>query len=310
MRDALLVSSIATAIGGATAILVAATGELLVERTGVYNIGLEGVMLAGALAGFLGADATNSWVLGLVIAAVVGAAAATLFGLVTVALRADMVVAGVALVLIMLGLTTTIGQDHVSQQAASRIPDWHIPGLSDIPGVGPALFEQSIMTYLAILLPFAVWFLLDRTRHGLALRSIGENPAAADASGFSVAGWRLAYVAIGGALAGIGGGVLTLGIVGTWQSNVTAGQGWVAFAIVFFAAWRPFGILVGALLFGALSTLGNVGQAEGWAIPSQVFVALPYVGTVLMMIARGWITSRRGGSAPWPAALGTPFYRS
>jgi simple sugar transport system permease protein len=310
MSNSLLVASIATALSGGTAILIAATGELLVERTGVYNIGLEGVMLVGALGGFLGADATNSWVLGLLIAAIAGGAAALVFGLVTVVLRADMVVTGVALVLIAVGLTTALGQDYVSQSAASHIPEWDIPGLSDIPGVGPAIFQQSVMTYVAFLLPFGAWFLLERTRHGLEMRSIGENPEAADAAGLSVMGWRITYVVIGGALAGIGGGVLTLGIIGTWQSNLTAGQGWVAFAIVFFAAWRPFGILFGAYLFGALATLGNVGQAEGWSVPPQVFVALPYLGTVLMMIARGWVTHRRGGSSPWPAALGVPFYRS
>lgn len=310
MSNSILISSIATAVGGGTAILLVACGELVVERSGVYNIGIEGVMLTGALAGFLGADATGNWITGLIIAALFGMLASLVYGLVTVILRADQVVAGVAMVLAVAGVTSILGQGHVSEEAASRIPDWHVPLLSDIPGVGPALFQQSIMAYVAFAMPFVLWFALERTRRGLQLTSIGENPDAADAAGLSVVGWRMASLGIGGALTGIGGGVLTLGIVGSWQDNVTAGQGWIGFAIVFFAAWRPFGLLVGAYLFGALATLGNVGQAEGWTIPSQVFVALPYVGTVAMMVARGLITRRQGGASPWPAALGFPFYRS
>jgi simple sugar transport system permease protein len=276
----------------------------------VYNIGIEGVMLAGALAGFLGADATGTWIGGLLIAALFGLLASLVYGLVTVVLRADQVVAGVALLLAVAGVTAMLGKGHVGEQAASRIPHWHIPVLSHIPWAGEAIFQQSVMAYVAFALPFVLWFVLERTRRGLQLSSIGENPDAADAAGLSVVGWRLSCLAIGGALAGIGGGVLTLGTVGSWQDNVTAGQGWIGFALVFFAAWRPFGLLLGAYLFGALTTLGNVGQAEGWAIPPQVFFALPYVGTVALMIARGVFTRRRGGTPPWPAALGFPFFRS
>jgi simple sugar transport system permease protein len=308
--EGLIVDSVATAIAGGTAVLIAACGELLVEKTGVYNIGLEGVMLVGALGGVVGADQTGSWLLGLGIAGLTGGAFALLFGFMTVVLRADMVVAGVALILIALGLTGELGTDYVRQPVESTIPTWSVPLLSDIPYAGPALFEQPVVVYFAFLLPFAIWFVLNRTRHGLNIRALGENPEAADAAGASVLGGRLLYVVIGGIFAGVGGGVLTLGVVQGWVVNVTAGQGWIAFAIVFFAAWRPLWLLVGAYLFGALGTLGNVGQAEGWSIPTELFTALPYLGTVLVMVARAWLSHRRGEATPWPAALGRPFFRA
>jgi simple sugar transport system permease protein len=140
------------------------------------------------------------------------------------------------------------------------------------------------------------------------MRAIGENPNAADTTGIPVVGWRLFYVGVGGYLAGVGGAVLTLGIVHAWVGNVTAGQGWIAFAIVFFAGWQPVWILVGSYFFGALSVLGMVGQVEGWDIPSEFFTVLPYLGTVAVMILRAW-SRQRQGSVSWPAALGVPFYR-
>ncbi|HWC08419.1 MAG TPA: ABC transporter permease [Solirubrobacterales bacterium] len=269
---------------------------------------LEGVMLVGALSGFLAARATDSWVIGLVAGALIGALFALIYGYLTIILRADMIVVGVAMILIATGVVDSIGADYVGEAAASQIPNWHVPGLSDIPYVGPAVFEQSIMTYVAFLLPIGAWWLLSRTRHGLNMQAIGENPAAADNAGIAVVGWRLTYTAIGGAFAGVGGAILTLSIVGSWVSSVTAGQGWIAFALVFFAGWRPLLVLVGAYLFGALTVLGFVGQAEGWDIPSQVFTGLPYAATVLLMILRAWLQRRRGVTS-WPAALGLPFYR-
>jgi simple sugar transport system permease protein len=310
MTEGLLVDSIATALAGGSAVLIAATGELLVEKTGVYNIGLEGVMLIGAFVGFVGAEKSDSWVVGLLAAGAAGALAALAFGLVTVVLRADMVVAGIALILLALGLTGELGTDYVRDAPASTIPVWDVPGLSEIPFFGTAFFKQPLIVYIAVCLPFAVAFLLNRTHHGLNMRAVGESPEAADAVGVPVLRTRLVYTAIGGVFGGIGGGVLTLGIVQTWVNNVTAGQGWIAFAIVFFAAWRPLWILAGAFLFGALETLGNVGQAEGWNIPTEVFFALPYIGTVLIMVLRAWMSQRRGEAAPWPTALGRPFYRA
>lgn len=308
MNDTLLVASIASAISSSTAVLIAATGELLVEKTGVYNIALEGVMLVGALSGFLVDLSTGSWLLGLIVGGIAGALYSLLYGVITILFRTDLIVVGVALILIAEGLTDTLGTSHVGQSATSVIPIWHVPVLSHIPFVGPAIFQQSVVTYVAMLLPVGAAFLLHRTRHGLNMRAVGENPDAADTSGISVIGWRLFYTTLGGVFAGVGGAVLTLGIVKDWVSDVTAGEGWIAFAVVFFSGWQPGWIIVGAYFFGALSVLGDVGQALGWPISSEFFTILPYLGTVLVMILRAWLQRRRG-AASWPAALGLPFYR-
>ena len=304
-----LALTIATPIGISTAILLAATGELLVEKVGVYNIALEGVMLVGALTGFITGQTTGSWALGLVAGGVAGCVFALVFGFITVLLRTDMIVVGVALILVALGTTQTIGSSYVAVEAVAKIPNADIPGLSSLPFIGTALFQQTWVTYIAAVLPFLVAFLLFRTRHGLNMRAIGENPNAADTAGIAVVGWRLFYVGVGGVFAGVGGAYITLGIVDSWAGNVTAGQGWIAFAIVFFAGWQPLWILIGAYFFGALSVLGDVGQVMGWGIPSEAFTVLPYVGTVAVMMLRAWSQKRRG-AVSWPAALGLPFYRS
>jgi simple sugar transport system permease protein len=153
-------------------------------------------------------------------------------------------------------------------------------------------------------------FLLYRTQHGLSMRAIGEDPGTADAVGLSVNGWRVFYVCVGGAFAGLGGAVLTLGIVGTWLPNVTSGQGWIALAVVIFASWRPLPLIAGAVLFGALGTFGNVAQVEGWSVRPEFFSALPYIGTLAVVYVLAMVRMRRGGGgAPWPAALGVPFFR-
>jgi general nucleoside transport system permease protein len=309
VHNGLVVTSIATALMGGTPVLIAATGELMVEKVGVFNLGIEGLMLIGAFGGFLAGNATGSWVVALLAAAAVAGAAAFLFGFVTVILRADMIIAAIALVLLAEGITGQLGTSHVLQRSTASIPVWNIPGLSSIPYVGPALFQQPITTYLAFLAPFAVGFMLMRTRHGLNMRAVGENPAAADAAGIRVVGLRLLYVVVGGCFAGIGGAVLVLAEIGTWNTDITAGQGFIAFAVVFFSGWRAGWVIAGAYIFGGLTTLGNVGQAEGWHVPSEFFTALPYLGTVVVLIARAWIRRGRGGGLGWPTALGIPFYR-
>jgi ABC-type uncharacterized transport system permease subunit len=309
VRDGLVSASIATAILAATPVLIAATGELLAEIVGVYNIGIEGAMLIGALGAFIGVQETDAVLLGILAGMVAGALASLVFAVAVVVFKADVVVGGLALVFLGFGLTGLIGTDYVQQTASATIPHWDIPLLSDIPFWGEAFFQQLSISYFAFLFPVAAMFLLYRTQHGLNMRSIGEDPGAADATGLSVNGWRIFYVSVGGAFAGLGGAVLTLGIVGTWLPNVTAGQGWIALAVVIFASWRPLGLIAGALLFGGLGTFGNVAQVEGWSITPEVFSALPYVGTLLMVYLLALLRMRRGGGAPWPAALGLPFFR-
>jgi general nucleoside transport system permease protein len=309
MRDGLVSASIATAIMAATPVLIAATGELLAEVVGIYNIGIEGAMLIGALFAFIGLQQTDAVLLGILAGMIFGALASLLFAIAVVVFKADVVVGGLALVFLGFGLTGLIGQDYVQESASATIPEWDIPLLSDIPFWGEAFFEQMSISYLAFLFPVAAMFLLYRTQHGLNMRAIGENPGAADATGLSVNGWRIFYVSVGGAFAGLGGAVLTLGIVGTWLPNVTAGQGWIALAVVIFASWRPLPLIAGALLFGGLGTFGNVAQVEGWSITPEFFTALPYVGTLLLVYLLALLRIRRGGGAPWPAALGLPFFR-
>jgi simple sugar transport system permease protein len=307
-RD-LIIQSIALAIAGGTAVLLAATGEVLVERVGVMNIGIEGMMLAGALAGFVVASGSGNAILGLLAGMGAGAALALLFGLAVVYLRADMFMVGFALWFIGIGVTAQAGSGHVLQKTSVSVPAWEIPLLSSIPIVGEALFRQPSLAYLAFLLPFAVHWLLTYTRHGLNMRAIGESPATADAMGINVTGWRLFYVLVGGAMAGLGGAFLTLAVLHTWLDGATAGQGWIALAIVIFARWRPRSLIVGAYLFGGLQTLGFVAQAQGWSVPSQFFTALPYIGTLLVILVVTWVSVRRGGWSAWPAALGRTFVR-
>ena len=309
MSQELIVQSIALAIASGTAVLLAATGELLVERVGVMNIGIEGMMLVGALAGFVVASGSGSAILGLVAGAGAGVALAVLFGVAVVYLRADMIMVGFALWFIGIGVTSQAGSAHVLERTSVTVPQWDIPLLSGIPIVGPSLFQQPSLAYLAFLLPFGVHLLLTYTRHGLDMRAIGESPATADAMGINVTRWRFAYVLVGGAMAGLAGAFLTLATLHTWLDGATAGQGWIALAIVIFARWRARSLIIGAYLFGGLQTLGFVAQALGWSVPSQFFTALPYIGTTAVILAVTWLSVRRAGWSAWPAALGRSFVR-
>ena len=291
--------------------LIAATGELLAEIVGVYNIGIEGAMLVGALGGVHRhpADRTRA---PRAARRVRGRAplVSLLFAIAVVVFKADVVVGGLALFFLGFGITGVAGEDYVQAPAEATIPNWDIPLLSDIPYLGEALFQQLSVTYLALLLPVGVWFLLYRTRHGLNMRSIGEDPGAADVAGLSVNGWRIFYVSVGGGFAGLGGAVLTLGIVGTWLPNVTAGQGWIALAIVIFASWRPLPLIAGAL---PVRRPRHVRQRRaGLGLVDPVGVLLRPARTS----APCWwsacspaCATPRGGGPPWPASLGLPFFR-
>jgi ABC-type uncharacterized transport system permease subunit len=309
MSNGLVIGSIATAILAAAPVLIAASGELLAERVGVYNIGIEGSMLLGAFAAVVGADATGSLVAGLVTGIAAGTASSFVLAVLSVVFRAELVLAGLAVYFVALGITGGLGSSYTRTSIPASIPRWSVPGLSDIPYLGPALFRQLSLTYVAFLLPVAIWFLLYRTRHGLNMRAIGESPATADIAGIRVTYWRVFYTSAGGAFAGLGGAFLTLGPIGTWVPDVTAGQGWIALAIVIFSSWEPFRLIAGALTFGGLEVLGDVAQAEGWNVPSEVFSALPYIGTIGLVIILAWHRSRTVGWLPWPAALGQPFFR-
>jgi len=297
-------SILLTVITAATPLLLAAIGELVVERSGVLNLGVEGMMIVGAVMGFAGAQATGSPYAGAVVAMVAGMGMALLFGFLTLHLVANQVATGLALTLLGLGLSGMIGEAFIGQPGV-RLTGLDIPLLSDLPVVGKILFGQDILVYLSLALVAGVSYVLFRTRAGLVIRAVGDNHASAHALGVSVRKVRYLAVLFGGACAGLAGGYLSLAYTPQWVEGMTAGRGWIALALVVFATWRPGRVLAGAYLFGAVGILQFHAQAHGVAIPSQFLSALPYAATiaVLVIISRNRILTRINT----PACLGQPF---
>jgi simple sugar transport system permease protein len=286
----------------ATPLAYAALGEAVVERSGVINIGVEGAIIAGAFAALVGAGAGGA-AAGFAAGALAGTAMAALFGAFVVLRRSDQIITGTAVTLLGLGLTGTLYRMLYGEAGAAlstpTTPPVAVPGLSALPLVGRALFAQPPATYALYALVPAVWWWTYRTHAGLALRAVGERPDAAEAAGVRPRRVRLGAVLFGGALGGVAGATLVLAQAGTFAEGMSAGRGFIAVAIVVLGRWHPVGVALAALLFGAASALQYLFQAMGWALPYQLFLALPYVLT-LVVLAAG--TRRRGASAP--AALG------
>ncbi|HEX8682998.1 MAG TPA: ABC transporter permease [Ardenticatenaceae bacterium] len=310
----LLTSILIIAIRAGTSLLYATIGEIFAERSGILNLGIEGMMLMGAMSGFAAAYHSGSAVAGVLVALLVGAGIAAIHGFLTITLRADQVVSGLALTIFGIGLSSFLGQRlgpggaplvGLRGPQLSRVA---LPYLSEIPVVGEPLFNQDALTYALYLFVPLASFYLYRTRPGLNLRAVGENPRAADAMGLDVARIRYLYTLLGGALAGLGGAHLSLAYTPGWTENLTGGRGWIAVALVIFALWDPGRAVVGALLFGGINAIQFRMQAAGTTIPASFLNMLPYLFTILVMVA---ITvyekvSRAVGA---PAALGLPFYR-
>lgn len=292
-----------TIVTASTPLLLAALGELVTERAGVLNLGVEGMMVMGAVAGFAVALTTGSPHLGIVAAALAGAALAIPFGFLTLNLVANQVATGLALTLLGLGLSGLIGEAFVGQPGV-RLAKIHIPGLTDLPFVGPLLFGQDILVYLSLALAAVVWHVVFRTRVGLVLRAVGDNHASAHALGYSVLRVRWAAVLFGGALSGLGGGYLSLAYTPQWIENMTAGRGWIALALVVFASWLPGRLVIGAYLFGAVTILGFFVQGLGVGVPAQLLSSLPYLVTIVALVL---ISRRRGSGGDAPACLGRAF---
>jgi simple sugar transport system permease protein len=292
-------------IAAATPLLFAATGELVTEKSGVLNLGVEGMMLVGAIAGFATAIGTGSALLAVAAAAVAGVCLALVFGFLTLTLLANQVATGLALTIFGIGLSALIGQGYVGTPlpALDRLD---LPGLSDLPFVGPVLFGQDGLVYLSIAAVAGVSWFLYRTRPGLVVRAVGESHASAHAIGHPVIRVRYAAVAFGGALAGLGGAYLSLAYTPMWAENMTAGRGWIALALVVFATWRPWRVLLGAYLFGGVTILQLHVQAAGIPIASQFVSMLPYLATilVLVLISRDAIRIRLNA----PADIGKVFH--
>ena len=276
----------AAAVRVATPLLLAATGETITQRSGVLNLGLEGMMLAGALAATLGATASGPWT-GVALAVLAGMVLAGVFALVTIGARADQVIVGTAITLAAVGLTGTIyRQAYGAAGAGLDLPTLApipIPVLSALPLLGPALFSQPAPTYLGLLAVPVVWWLLFRTRIGLALRATGESAAVARAAGVPTRLVRAAAVLIGGGFAGLAGATLVLAQVGTFAEKMTAGRGYVAIAIVVLGRWHPVGVAIAALAFGAAMALQFLFQTLGLETPYQLFLMLPYVLALLAL---------------------------
>ena len=318
VNDTFAVVIVAAAVLYGTPLLFAALGELLAERSGVLNLGVEGMMLVGAVIGFWAVqrfDAAEGVSLAgaLAVAAVAGAGMGLIHAFLVITLRANQIVSGLALTIFAgaAGLSSYLGNDlNLSGSPAEHaFSGLDIAGLGDLPVLGPIVFDQSALVYLSWLLVLAIGVYLARTRPGLNLRAVGESPASADAMGIDVTAYRYTHTLLGGALAGIGGACFSLQITPQWVGGLTGGAGWIAVALVIFAFWRPDLCLVGAYLFGAFSALPSTLQARGWltSIPSEVFSSLPYVMTVLVLVAVSSGAARRRLGAP--AALGVPYVR-
>ena len=300
ITEAILLT-IATA---ATPLLIAAMGELVVERSGVLNLGVEGMMVLGAVGGFAAMSLTgNPWI-GVVAAIAMGALAALAFGFLTLSLAANQVATGLSLTILGLGLSGLLGVEFVGK-SGTKLENISIPVLSDIPLVGPLLFGQDPIFYMSIALVIGVSWFLFRTRPGLTLRSIGDNHVSAHALGIPVLRYRYLAVMFGGACAGLAGGHLSLVYTPVWIENMSAGRGWIALALVVFASWRPARVLAGAYLFGAVSIGQLHAQALGIAIPSQFLTALPYVATIVVLVLIS--QNVRATLINTPAMLGRAF---
>lgn len=302
----LIIGWLAAAMRLAVPIMFAALGELFTERAGVLNLGLEGIMLVGALTGFVAAFNSGSLWLGVLVAALSGMLMALLMGFMSITAKVNQVVAGLGITILGGGLSTLLFRLFFGLRSTppkvTTFPRYPIPVLSKIPGLGRILFNHNVLVYLALVLVPVAWVVLYRTDFGLSIRAVGENPDAVDTRGLSVSKLRYIGLLIGGALAGIGGAYLPLANLGLFWSDMTAGRGFIAIAVVVFARWDPLGVLLGSLVFGGAHALQLTMQTLKVPIRSELLLMMPYVITILVLIS----VSRR---AEFPGAFATPYTR-
>tara|TARA_R110002020_G_scaffold16586_4_gene58596 strand:+ start:558 stop:1487 length:930 start_codon:yes stop_codon:yes gene_type:complete len=308
MSAELIIAIIVTVVGASTPILIAALGELVVEKSGVLNLGVEGMMLMGAITAFVVVFLTGNHYLAILLAGAAGLATSMIFGFLTLSLSANQTATGLALTIFGTGFSALAGQGYSARPVTLLGPLF--PAELATHPVWRVLFGYSALVYFAFVLVLAVWWFLKKTRAGLILRAVGENDHSAHSIGYSVIGVRYAAVAFGGAMAGIGGACFPLLLTPQWAERMTAGRGWIAVALVVFAAWKPFRLLAGAYLFGLVMTMELYAKAGGGplsAIPSELWAALPYLATVVVLVL---ISIRRDASTNAPACLGKPFLPS
>jgi general nucleoside transport system permease protein len=298
---------LAAAVRAGTPVLFATLGEIFAERSGVLNLGVEGMMLVGALAGFVFTARTGNPWFGAVAAAAAGAGLGAVHAVLSVTLRANQVASGLALTIFGTGVSAFLGRGYVGVPGTG-FQAISFPLLGQLPAIGPVLFQQDPLVYLSYLAVPAAWYTLYRTRWGLQVRAVGESPEAADAMGVDVARLRFACVVLGGTLAGLGGTFLSTAYTSMWIENMTAGRGWIAVALVIFATWDPLRAAFGAYLFGGVNALQLALQATGTGVPTYLLLMAPYAFTiaVLMVASQGAARKRLGA----PAALSVPYTRT
>lgn len=291
-----------------TPLLLATLGEILTEKVGNLNLGVEGMMLLGAISGFLLGYKTGNPIIALVAAAGAGAIGGFIYAFLTVTFKTNQVVTGLALTIFGGGVSSLLGQKVVGQVVPDTIKNFFmerkIPVLGDIPFIGEVFFKQDSFIYISYILTIIVGVYLYKTRMGLNLRAVGENPAAADSVSINVNLYKFINISLGGALAGLGGAYLSLVYVPVWADNITAGRGWIAVALVIFAAWNPYKALIGAYLFGGLDIIGF--RIQNPIVSSYVLSMLPYVVTILVLVV---ISNKKSKKNSAPSSLGLPYFR-
>lgn len=292
-----------TLIAG-TPLLLGTTGEVICERSGILNLGVEGMMAVGAVTAFIVTYTTGHPWLGLAAAIVAGMALSAVHALASVTLQANQVVSGLALTMLGLGISGLAGKPYIGKPLAVKMQTWAVPLLSDIPVIGPVFFDQSPFFYLAVLLTLVAWFVLKFTRIGIKVRSAGENPTATETLGVNISFIRYVCVMIGGGFAGLAGAHLSTSYSKSWIEGMTAGRGWIVIALTIFALWSPMRALVGAFLFGGIFVAQYLLQPLG--IPPSFLAMLPYAGTLIVLLVMGLKDARKLNA---PAMLGEPYKR-
>lgn len=305
MNEDMVVATILTIITAATPLVYAAMGELVTERSGVLNLGVEGMMLSGAVCSFWTVNTTGNPFLGVLAGIVAGMLMAMLFAVLTLSLKSSQVATGLALTIFGIGISALIGQALVGV-AYSGLPNFNIPVLAELPVLGPLLFQHDVLVYGSFLIIPVVALFLSKTRAGLVLRAVGDSHDAAHALGYNVIRVRYLATVFGGACAGIAGSYLSLAYAPMWVENMSAGRGWIALALVVFAAWQPLRVLFGAYLFGGITILQLHGQALGFSVPSQLMSMLPYIATIIVLVLISQNKNRIRRNAP--ACIGQAFH--
>ncbi|MGE5403376.1 MAG: ABC transporter permease [Candidatus Saccharibacteria bacterium] len=306
MNEAYFIAFLAATITAGTPLLFAAAGEMMVERSGILNLGVEGMMLMGAVCGFIATYLTGNHWWGVLAAAAAGGAMAFIHAFISVTMRGNQVVSGLALTIFGAGLSDFVGKNYFGLPISDRFEPVAVPYLSEIPALGKILFSQDALVYLSFATVLILYIILFKTSWGMSLRAVGEDPSAADASGISVYKARYINTILGGALAGIGGAYLSLAFAPAWMQNMTAGRGWIAVALVIFGMWAPGKVMLGAYLFGGVEALTYRLQAVGVSISPFFLQMLPYILTIVVLVLA--VRLKKDEAGP-PRALGIAYDR-